>query len=296
MHIISISDLDIDIINKIFARAKDFESGTYNGVDLSGKVCCNLFLEDSTRTRISFEKAFYSLGGQVINFNSSGSSVSKGETAEDTIRTVLAMQPDYLVIRANSPACLDIAVEHSSCPVINAGDGKRSHPSQALLDVYTIIQAGKNVQGLRVAICGDILHSRVACSDIELLSMMGANIILVAPEAFIPDHYKGKYECCYESIEKGIKSADVVMMLRTQKERLGQEIQSEDMYSLVKRFQLTSDKLYHANNDVIVMHPGPVNRDVEIASNLIYDHQYSVIERQVTNGVLIRKALFDIVT
>ena len=263
---------------------------------LRGRTVINLFFEDSTRTRTSFELAGKRLGADVINMAVATSSVKKGETLIDTAMTLNAMHPDILVVRHNASGAVKLLSEKMNCAVINAGDGMHAHPTQALLDALTIRRRrGGNLAGLTVAICGDILHSRVARSNIWLLTTMGADVRLVAPKTLIPGGVQGMGVEVYYDMAEGLKDADIVMMLRLQTERMhGGYFPSVREY--FHFFGLDYEKLSCAKPDALIMHPGPMNRGVEIDSMVADDFGRSVIREQVEMGVAVRMACIDILT
>ncbi|HEX2730473.1 MAG TPA: aspartate carbamoyltransferase catalytic subunit [Polyangiaceae bacterium] len=256
---------------------------------LRGKTVLNLFFENSTRTRTSFELAGKRLSADVINITGSASSVKKGESLKDTILTLDAMHPDILIVRHSSSGAADYVARHTRAVVINAGDGTHEHPTQALLDAFTIRRHKKRLAGLKVAICGDITHSRVARSNALLLSLLGAEVHLAGPRTLLPEDLTALGCPCYERVEPAIEGADVVMMLRIQTERLS-GIYFPGLREYSRYFSLTSARLALAKPDAIVMHPGPMNRGVEIADE-VADGPQSVILDQVEAGVAVRMAI-----
>jgi aspartate carbamoyltransferase catalytic subunit len=259
---------------------------------LRGKVQINLFFEPSTRTQSSFELAGKRLGSDVINMSLKQSAVQKGETLVDTAVTLNAMKPDLLIVRHSSAGASELLSQKVDCAVINAGDGSHEHPTQAILDTLTILRHKKTIQGLKVAICGDILHSRVARSNIILLSMLGANISIVAPETLLPRYINSYKVKIFKDMKEGIRDADVVMMLRLQNERmLSSYIPSAREY--FRFYGLDEEKLSFAKKNAIVMHPGPMNRGVEIDTS-VADNVQSVIKDQVEMGVASRMAILEI--
>jgi aspartate carbamoyltransferase catalytic subunit len=251
--------------------------------------------KNSTRTLMSFEIAGKRLGMTTVNLTTSTSSIKKGETLLDTASTLNAMRPDVIVVRHNSSGAVALLAEKMDCPVINAGDGRHEHPTQALLDALTIRKRKGKIHGLTVAICGDITHSRVARSNIHLLNAMGANVRVVGPKTLIPKGIEEMGVDVFYSMADGLKGVDVVMMLRLQQERMqGGFLPSLKEY--FKLFGLTEDKLQNANHDALIMHPGPMNRGVEIASNIADDIDRSVIQEQLEMGVAVRMAALDILT
>ncbi len=258
---------------------------------LRGRMLINLFFENSTRTQASFEMAAKRLGADVMNMNVSTSSVQKGETLIDTAVTLNAMRPDMIVVRHHSAGAVELLAQKVDCSVINAGDGSHQHPTQALLDALTIRRAKGRVAGLTVAICGDILHSRVARSNIMLLNALGARVRIAAPSTLLPAAPERMGAEVFTDMWKAVEGADVVMMLRLQRERMeGSYVPSTREY--FHFFGLDHEKLARAKPDAIVMHPGPMNRGVEIAST-VADHSSSVIREQVEMGVAVRMAVLE---
>ena len=289
----SIKDLSVQDINSIINTAKLFK---YNNKEkdkavpiLNGRTIINLFFEPSTRTLISFEIAAKRLGADIINMNLEGSSLRKGETISDTADTLNAMNPDLVIVRHATAGSINQISSKIKCPVISAGEGSIEHPTQALLDAFTMKDKGKNFKDLVVSICGDVEHSRVAKSNYYLLKKLDAKIRFVTPKYFKPKNIETFDVEYFDNLEKGIELADIVMMLRIQKERINDaELPSEDEY--FNSFGLTYKKLLKAKKDVLVMHPGPINRNVEIESSLADDLNKSVINEQVENGVAVRMA------
>ncbi len=260
---------------------------------LAGLTQINMFFENSTRTQASFELAGKRLGADVMNMAMQASSVKKGETLIDTAVTLNAMHPDLLVVRHPHSGAVDLLAQKVNCAVLNAGDGRHEHPTQALLDALTIRRAKGRLHRLTIAICGDIAHSRVARSNIMLLGKMENRVRLVGPPTLMPSGIEHFGVEVVENMEEGLKDADVVMMLRLQKERMdGGFIPSEREY--YHRFGLDSAKLKHAKPDAIVMHPGPMNRGVEIDGEIADDLNRSVIQEQVEMGVAVRMAAMDL--
>jgi aspartate carbamoyltransferase catalytic subunit len=258
---------------------------------LRGLTQINLFFEASTRTQSSFELAGKRLGADVMNMSVANSSVKKGETLIDTAMTLNAMHPDVLVIRHSSAGAAALLSQKVSCSVINAGDGQHEHPTQALLDALTIRRAKGRLSGITVAICGDVLHSRVARSNIILLNAMGARVRVVAPPTLLPSGIADMSVEVFHDMKEGLKDADVVMMLRLQRERMsGSFVPSVREY--YRFYGLDAEKLKAAKEDALVMHPGPMNRGVEIASD-IADGPQSVIGQQVEMGVAVRMAVME---
>jgi len=262
---------------------------------LSCRTQINMFFETSTRTQASFELAGKRLGADVINLSMQASSIRKGETLIDTALTLNAMHPDLLVVRHPSSGAADLLAQKVNCSVINAGDGRHEHPTQALLDALTIRRRKGRLQRLIIAICGDIAHSRVARSNILLLGKTENRIRLIGPATLMPSKIDEWGVEVYDDMTDGLKEADVVMMLRLQKERMdGGFIPSEREYFY--RYGLDLTKLSHAKDDAIVMHPGPMNRGIEIDGAIADDINHSVIEEQVEMGVAIRMAIMHLLT
>ncbi|MEM0935811.1 MAG: aspartate carbamoyltransferase catalytic subunit [Pseudomonadota bacterium] len=264
-----------------------------HGEALRGLTQINMFFEASTRTQASFELAGKRLGADVMNMTMAASSIKKGETLIDTALTLNAMHPDLLVVRHIHSGAVSLLADKVNCAVLNAGDGRHEHPTQALLDALTIRRAKGRLHRLTVAICGDIAHSRVARSNILLLGKMESRVRLVGPPTLIPSGAADWGVEVTDDMEAGLMGADVVMMLRLQKERMdGGFIPSEREYYY--RFGLDADKLAHAAPDAIVMHPGPMNRGVEIDGLIADDINRSVIQEQVEMGVAVRMAAMDL--
>jgi aspartate carbamoyltransferase catalytic subunit len=255
---------------------------------LRGRTVVNLFYESSTRTRSSFEIAERVLSADSLSIAASTSSVVKGETLLDTAKNLEAMNPDLVIIRHASSGAPHFLARHCRVGVVNAGDGAHEHPTQALLDALTLRQHKGRIKGLKVAIVGDILHSRVARSNLWLLSKMGAQVVLCGPPTLIPPGIEGLAPVSYR-LEEAIEDADAIMMLRIQLERMSGGF-LPTLREYFRRFGLTEERARRAKKDVLIMHPGPLNRGVEIASE-VADGPYSVILDQVTNGVAIRMAV-----
>ncbi len=303
-HLLGIAPLsksDIEAIlelTKTYAAAnRDLATNRHcqNSELLKGQTIINLFVENSTRTLSSFEIAAKRLGADVINLSVEGSSFKKGETLLDTAVTLNAMQPSVLVVRHAEAGAANLLARKVNCAVINAGDGSHEHPTQALLDASTIINHKDSLSGLLVAICGDVLHSRVARSNIHLLQKMGAHVRLIAPETLLPDSAERLQVEIFTDMAKGLKDCDIVMMLRLQKERMnGTFLPSPREY--FHFFGLDRKKLSHAKKDALIMHPGPMNRGVEIESELADDLGRSLIQEQVEMGVAVRMACLHLLT
>jgi aspartate carbamoyltransferase catalytic subunit len=285
----SLSDADISAILDEGERWALFNRQPRRASErLAGLTLINAFFENSTRTLLSFEIAGNRLGAQVVTMQVEQSSIKKGETLEDTARTLNAMRPDALVIRhgkSGAPARLAAIMD---CPVINAGDGIGEHPTQALLDALTIKSRFGRIEGLKVAICGDIKHSRVARSNAALLPRLGAEVRFAGPPSLLPDDIQGS-----GTIDDAVEGADVVMMLRIQRERLEEQF---DDGEYLARYGLTAERLAKAAPNAVVMHPGPINRGVEIDGALADDPQRSLITLQVEMGVAVRMAVLDRLT
>ncbi|MCP5361838.1 MAG: aspartate carbamoyltransferase catalytic subunit [Hyphomicrobiales bacterium] len=257
---------------------------------LSGRTLINLFFESSTRTRTSFELAGLRLGADVINMQVSGSAIEKGETLLDTAATLNAMHPDFITVRHPESGAVMLLSQKVNCPVINAGDGSHEHPTQALLDALTIRTKGRKFKGLKVAICGDIKHSRVARSNIYLLTTMGADVRVIAPPTLMPPYIEKLGVTAYTDMRKGIEDVDVIMMLRLQLERMSASY-LPSIREYFRLYGLNPEKLQLAKEDALIMHPGPINRGVEIGSEVADDIQRSVILDQVELGVAVRQAV-----
>ncbi len=291
--LLGIADLSPAEISLILDTAESFREVSERPIKkvptLRGKTVLNLFFESSTRTRSSFEIAEKRLSADTVNFSSSGSSLSKGESLIDTARNLQAMAPDLIVIRHGHPGVPHMLARRVAAGVINAGDGAHEHPTQALLDAFTIRQHKGRLEGLKVAIVGDIEHSRVVRSNIHLLTKMGAQVTVAGPRTMMPVEIDAMGAAVAYTLEDAIRGVDVVMMLRIQLER-----QSKLLFPSIKEyfnlFGLTRERLKLAKRDVIVMHPGPMNRGVEIASD-VADGTDSVILEQVANGVAVRMAV-----
>ena len=278
--------LDLADIYVVQNRQIDKKRGT-----LRGRTQINLFFEASTRTQSSFELAGKRLGADVMNMPVKSSSIKKGETLLDTAMTLNAMGPDIIVVRHNAAGAVELLSQKVGCPVINAGDGSHEHPTQALLDALTIRRHKGRIEGLAVAICGDILHSRVARSNILLLNRLGARVRIVAPSTLLPVAAEHLGVEVSTDMNEGLKDCDIVMMLRLQMERMnGSFVPSAREY--YRFFGLDEKKLARARPDALVMHPGPMNRGVEIDS-MVADDNRSVIREQVEMGVAARMAVLD---
>ena len=298
-HLLGIADLSANDITCLLDVADSYvelnRKADKKQTGLKGQTLINLFFENSTRTRTSFELAGKRLGADVINMAVATSSIKKGETMVDTAMTLNAMRPDVLVVRHPDSGAVKLLSEKVNGAVINAGDGSHEHPTQALLDALTLRRRRGNLQGLKVAVCGDVLHSRVARSNIYLLNKMGAQVRLVAPPTLLPTDVGRLGVEVFHDMRKGLTDCDIVMMLRLQTERMqGSFVPSTREY--FHFFGLNAEKLSVAKPDAIVMHPGPMNRGVEIDSVLADDLTHSAILDQVELGVAVRMACLDILT
>jgi aspartate carbamoyltransferase catalytic subunit len=294
-HLLTVEGLGAQEINFLLDLADEFaDSNRIAGKRreiLRGRTLINLFFEASTRTQSSFEMAAKRLGADVMNMNVPTSSVQKGETLIDTAMTLNAMRPDIIVVRHHAAGAVELLSQKIDCSVINAGDGAHQHPTQALLDALTIRRVKSRIAGLTVAICGDILHSRVARSNINVLNTLGARVRIAAPSTLLPARPERLGAEVFTDMWKALEGADVVMMLRLQRERMeGSYVPSTREY--FHFFGLDQEKLARAKPDAIVMHPGPMNRGVEIAST-VADHSRSVIRDQVEMGVAVRMAVLE---
>ena len=292
-HLLGIQDLSFSQITEILKQAKTFitlNKSNSKKIDiLRGKTQINLFFEPSTRTQSSFELAGKRLGADVMTMNVGNSSLKKGETILDTAMSLNAMHPDIIVVRHQDSGAPNLLSQKVNCAVINAGDGLREHPTQALLDALTIINRKGKIEGLKIAICGDILHSRVARSNIYLLNMLGAEVNVVAPKTLMPTSVNKLGVKAFTNMKEGLKSCDIIMMLRLQNERMhGSFLPSKREY--YEYFGLTPDKLKYAKKDALIMHPGPMNRGVEIDTRLADDINVSLVKEQVELGVAVRMA------
>ncbi len=292
-HLLGIEDLEIEEINLILETAESFKEISTRAIKkvptMRGKTVVNLFFEPSTRTRTSFEIAAKRLSADTVSFTASSSSLSKGETLIDTARNIEAMNPDIIVIRHSAGGAPYLLTKYVDSSIINAGDGAHEHPSQALLDMLTVKEKKGKLEGLKLAIIGDISHSRVARSNIFGFTKMGAEVRVAGPATLIPVGIEKMGVKVFYRIEKAIEEVDVIMMLRIQLERQkGQFFPTLREYS--RFFGLDVKKLKLAKEDVTIMHPGPINRGIEISPE-VADGPYSVILDQVTNGVAVRMAL-----
>lgn len=299
-HFLSIEGLNRALLTEILDTAESFVGISEHQIKkvplLRGKTIVNLFFENSTRTRTTFELAATRLSADVLNINIATSATSKGESLLDTIRNLESMHVDMFVVRHAISGAAHFIAQHTAphISVINAGDGQHAHPTQAMLDMFTIRQHKKQFTGLKVAIVGDILHSRVARSQILALNALGvAEVRVIAPKTLLPSHVRSMGVIPLHDMSEGLHDVDVVIMLRLQKERMNSAfLPSESEF--FRCYGLTEKKLQHARPDAIVMHPGPINRGVEIASS-VADGPQSVILQQVSNGIAIRMAIMTMV-
>ena len=292
-HLLGIEGLLPDSINFLLRLSQKYVEHLNKGAlklnYLKNKTCINLFFENSTRTRTSFELAGKKLGADMLNISVGSSSIKKGETLIDTAMTLNAMQPDLIVVRHNDAGAVQLLSEKVNCGVINAGDGPHEHPTQALLDALTILSRKKTISGLKVAICGDIMHSRVARSNIHLLNTLGAEINVIGPATLIPKNIESFGVKIFYNMKDGLKNVDIIIMLRLQLERMsGSFVPSIREY--FRFYGLDREKLKYAQPDALILHPGPMNRGVEIDSELADDLDRSAIFEQVRMGVAVRMA------
>ncbi len=292
-HLLGLEGVSAEAITSLLDTAASFKEISERDIKkvpaLRGKTVINLFYEASTRTRTSFEIAAKRLSADTINISASSSSASKGETLADTARNLEAMRPDAIVVRHPSSGACAFLARHVTCPIINAGDGCHEHPTQALLDCLTIREQRGDIAGKTVAIVGDLLHSRVGRSNVHALRTLGARIRLVGPPTLLPREFAQLGVELHTRLADGVRDADVIMMLRIQRERQGSNyFPTLDEYS--QYFCLTEDIVRLAKPQVIILHPGPLNRGLEISS-AVADGPYSVIMNQVTNGLAVRMAL-----
>ena len=292
-HLLGIEGLDPPSIIYLLKLSQKFANHLYKKNTkfdyLKNKTCINLFFENSTRTRTSFELAGKKLGADILNISLGSSSIKKGETLVDTAMTLNAMQPDIIVVRHNDAGAVKLLSEKVNCSVINAGDGPHEHPTQALLDAITILRRKKTLSGLKVSICGDILHSRVARSNIHLLNTLGAEVRVIAPATLIPKNIEKMGVKIFYNMRMGLEDVDIIMMLRLQLERMsGSYVPSIREY--FRFYGLDREKLSFAKPDALILHPGPMNRGVEIDTELADDIDRSAIFEQVQMGVAVRMA------
>lgn len=290
-HLLAIEGMPRQKIEALLSRAIEFREGRATERRLSGKVVANLFFEPSTRTRSSFEIAAAALGAYVLNWTVQGSSASKGESLIDTVRNLAAMGPAVMVIRHPSSGAAQLAASVVRCSVVNAGDGQHEHPSQALLDAFTLKRRWGSLEGKKVAIVGDVLHSRVARSNLHCLSTLGAKVTLCGPATLLPTELSALGAFVTYDLDHALADADAVMMLRVQRERQSEAMfPSEREYN--RRWGLTPERAARLKQGALVLHPGPVNRGLELAPE-VADGLASVILEQVENGVAVRKAILE---
>lgn len=295
-HLLDIETIPLERIDAILDKARDIKSemakGRYSKKPLEGRIIFSMFLENSTRTRTSFDMAVHRLGGAIIHWDNNANSLKKGETLTDTIRCVSSYKPDGLIVRSSEFKAPYTFKALMNCPIINAGDSYRAHPSQALLDTFTIEEQKARIDGLTIAICGDIAHSRVAACNIQLLHKKGAKLRLISPPALTMNRLPFEDIETFTDMDEGIRDCDVIMMLRNQKERMeASAIPDDDWY--FRNYGLTQDRLAFAKDDVMVMHPAPMNRGVEIADDVADDPLKSFIFKQMENGLPVRMAILE---
>jgi aspartate carbamoyltransferase catalytic subunit len=293
-HLLGIRDITREDIELIFSQADEFKEVLSRPIkkvpSLRDITVANLFFENSTRTRLSFELAEKRLSADVVNFSASTSSVKKGETLVDTVNNILAMKVDMVVMRHPAPGAALFLADHIGAAIINAGDGTHEHPTQALLDAYSIRERLGAVKGKKVVIVGDILHSRVALSNIHCLRKLGAEVMVCGPKALIPKHIKSLGAEVSHNLEEALRWADVANMLRIQLERQGAGVPYfPSLREYTMQFGLDASLLNRLGKDLLIMHPGPINRGVEITSE-VADGPHSIILDQVENGVAVRMA------
>lgn len=297
-HLIDVADFSRDEFESVLDTAESMRQVLDRPISrvptLRGKSIVNVFFEASTRTRVSFELAGKSLSADVVNIASSGSSVEKGESLVDTFHTIQALGADLVVLRHPRAGAPDLAARNLNCSVVNAGDGFRGHPSQALLDLFTVQRHAGDIEGLKVVIVGDVLHSRVARSDVWAFARMGAQVYLSGPPTLLPRRFSEMLNSdavvrIEHDLDRAIDGADVVMALRIQKERMASGM-LPDLREYSRRWGITESRLARADRRALLMHPGPMNQGIEISPDVAYGEQ-SVITEQVTNGVAVRMAI-----
>lgn len=293
-HLLQLEGLHREEIEQLLSRAHQYREGHVGGRHLVGRVVANVFYEPSTRTRSSFEVAAASLGANVLNWTVTGSSASKGETLVDTARNIAALGVSIIVVRHQSSGAAALVARSVKCAVVNAGDGQHEHPSQGLLDAYTLWRRFGSLDGRRVAIVGDILHSRVARSNLHCLKALGANVVFCGPPTMLPFGLRELGVEVTTELDVALENADAVMMLRIQKER-----QSDALFpssaEYHRRWGLTNERAAALKAEAVVLHPGPVNRGLEISPE-VADGERSLILEQVENGVAVRKAVLEAVS
>jgi aspartate carbamoyltransferase catalytic subunit len=292
-HLLAIDDLDVDELTAMLDLAEQFVAVNQRDIPkvpaLRGKVVASLFYEDSTRTRLSFETAAKRLSCDVMTFSVASSSVKKGESLRDTVQTIAAMGIDAIVVRHPAAGAPHRVAEWIDASVINAGDGRHAHPTQALLDVLTL-RRHRELAGLRVAIVGDVRHSRVARSDVQALHLLGADVTLVAPPTLLPESLEGWPVHVEHDLDRVVSEVDVVMLLRMQFERQGEAALFPTVREYTARYGLTEARAERLKPDALIMHPGPMNRGVEVAA-AVADGVQSLVTEQVANGVAVRMAV-----
>lgn len=293
-HLLGIEGLERTELEQLLSRAHQYRDGHVGGRHLVGRVVANVFYEPSTRTRSSFEVAAAGLGAHVLNWSVTGSSASKGETLVDTAKNIAALGVSIIVVRHQSSGAAALVARSVGCAVVNAGDGQHEHPSQALLDAYTLWRRWGSLEGKRVAIVGDILHSRVARSNLHCMKALGARLVFCGPPTMLPVGLSELGVDVTTELDSALDGADAVMMLRIQKER-----QSDALFPSAaeyhRRWGLTSERAAALKPDAVVLHPGPVNRGLELSPD-VADGQRSLILEQVENGVAVRKAVLEAVS
>ncbi len=292
-HLLGLEDLSAEELMHIFQQAQTFGEVSTRSIKkvpaLRGRVVVNLFYEDSTRTRMSFTLAAQRLSADLLEFTASKSSITKGESLRDTVRNIEAMGVDIFVVRHKAGGAPHYLTQCTNCSVVNAGDGQHEHPTQGLIDIFTILQNKGRIEGLNVVIVGDIAHSRVARSNFWGLTRLGAKVTFVGPPTLVPRAFAGMGATVSHDLDAALREADVVNMLRIQHERMTSQVfPSKQEY--VRLFGLTPERMSIAKPDVLIMHPGPINRGVELASE-VADGPNSTILGQVSNGLAIRMAV-----
>jgi aspartate carbamoyltransferase catalytic subunit len=290
-HLLALEGMPRQQLEAFFSRAAELAQGPVTNKPLAGRLIANLFFEPSTRTRSSFEAAAKALGADVLNWTVAGSSASKGETLQDTVKNIASLGPFAIVLRHQASGAAKFAAENVPCSVVNAGDGRHEHPSQGLLDTFTLWKRWKGFQGRRVAIVGDVLHSRVARSNLHALKALGATVTFCGPRSFVPQTWTGLGAQVEVDFDRAIEGADAVMVLRVQRERMNEAFFANEA-EYHRRWGLTVERAARLKPDAVVMHPGPVNRGVEIAAE-VADGPRSLILEQVKNGVFIRMAILE---
>lgn len=293
-HFLALEGLSKDELERFLDRAQEYREGRVGGRHLLGRVVANVFYEASTRTRSSFEVAAASLGAHVLNWTVSGSSATKGETLVDTAKNIAALGVSVIVVRHQHSGAANLVAKSVNVSVINAGDGQHEHPSQGLLDAFTLRRRWGSLEGKTVAIVGDVLHSRVARSNLHCLRALGANVVFCGPPTLLPTHLEGPGVSVTTELDQALAQVDAVMMLRVQRERQAEALfPSSAEYH--RRWGLTAARAAKLKPDAVVLHPGPVNRGLELAPE-VADGNRSLILEQVENGVAVRKAILEAVS